>query len=325
MDTTSEQTDTKFGFTWGTDGSNYFLRNPENEFVVVSEDFLTSLKQIASDKSIAELRAETQKRSEELTQKLDSYVSDGYIRPGEDIKAIESPTDISFYGPLVGTALTMVLTGIILFQVVQTLPSFFGTFITLQTIIPIGFLVFVPSLAIHESGHYVVAKQFITPEFDITTRFWIMPTFVVRVNSAYVLPPNMSRTISLAGPVAGLLFVCSVGGTYLLEPTVIPHWVGAATIPAALMNIFPLLPFFKGDGYNIVSDTIGDPNLWKNGISDLKTKTLSYASLYMLWSVSFYACVFAYFGYTAYQLNSLHIWASVVTVIISYKAIQLRQ
>jgi len=256
-------------------------------------------------------------RDAELHEKLDRYIADGYIRPGDDVSRIQSPTDSSFLLPGVVSASVLVISVLVARGVWQALPSFFMEYISLSVVPFVGFGVFLPSFILHEAGHYIIAQQYMDPELDVGMRAVVVPVFVVRVNDSYVLPRNKARAISLAGPVTGLTYISTVAAVYLLFS--VPHWAGAAVIPGIIMHLFPLLPFFKGDGYNIIAKTVGNPQLWEDGIADVKQGVVSDGSLYIAVTAVCYMCVLVLFGYTASQVNRLTSWAVFVIGILAYK------
>ena len=121
----------------------------------------------------------------------------------------------------------------------------------------LGLLIF--SMFAHELGHASASSRYGTPARDIGFGLYLVyPVFYNDVTAAWRLTRRQRLVIDLAG----VFFQFLVAGSYLL----IYHLTGVQAFYLAAVTIFflglvVLLPIFKFDGYWLLSDLLGVPNL----------------------------------------------------------------
>lgn len=311
MKTDTLQSNVEYGFTWGTDGTRYYLQNPQNEFKIVPDEVLTGLRAHAADLKLEELLAQTREQDRRAARTLEELIEEDYLREGEDVRRLVPPKDISLVSRGGLAAVVFAVTGLVSYRIATTLPTFSVKFLSVDLLYQ--FSIILTSALIHEFGHYIAARPHVSPEFDITLKSGFIPTFVTRTNAGYILPKNRARWISLAGPVFGLASINVVGLLYLsLE---LPTWIGSAVLIGYWINLFPLIPLFHGDGYLIVTKTLDRPNLRPQGHLDLANRELTMASGYVILTHSFSVLVTAFIGYQLYRAGRIEVWLVFVAIV----------
>ena len=135
-------------------------------------------------------------------------------------------------------------------------------------------------IALHELGHTLACAY-----YNARSRGWgfgllwgVMPIFFTDTSGAYTLKSKFQRVmISLAGPMVDLaiLGVCAL--VVLLTPGDAPihHFAQVYSIVPFSMLLVNLNPFLlRLDGYWIVVDLLGKPNLRTSAVRYIKTKLL---------------------------------------------------
>lgn len=120
-------------------------------------------------------------------------------------------------------------------------------------------------VALHETAHGLTCKHFggRVPEAGFLLIFFFMPAFYVDVTDAWVFRQRRQRVlVSLAGPLLDLF----VASTAILAWRVLApgygRMVAIAVMTAAATNVLlNLNPLMKLDGYYVLSDISGIPNL----------------------------------------------------------------
>jgi putative peptide zinc metalloprotease protein len=162
------------------------------------------------------------------------------------------------------TALLLVAAGLIWFSEwdliwgqIRTLGSLSGIALLLGT--------FVVSLSIHELAHGLTTKAFggHVPRMGAFL-YYFLPAFYTDVSDAWMFPEKRHRTLVIAAG-AYVTFVLCFVATILWW--FIPQGTVASQVACAFMvlNLFgatrTLIPFFKGDGYHLLSEALDLPNL----------------------------------------------------------------
>lgn len=118
---------------------------------------------------------------------------------------------------------------------------------------------FLFSLVLHELGHATACARFGARPSDIGfTMYLIYPAFYSDVTASWRLP-RLHRVIVDLG---GIYFQLAVGSCYVLLYRVTgwePLWLAFAMIIYG--TLFSLNPIFKFDGYWLLADALGVPNL----------------------------------------------------------------
>ncbi|HWN67602.1 MAG TPA: hypothetical protein VNM90_08175, partial [Haliangium sp.] len=136
---------------------------------------------------------------------------------------------------------------------------------------------FVVSLSIHELAHGLTTKAFggQVPRMGAFL-YYFLPAFYTDVSDAWTFPEKRHRAlVILAGAYVTfvLCFVATISWRF------IPPGTFASQVASAfmVMNLFgatrTLIPFFKGDGYHLLSEALELPNL--------RPKSFGYAAAWL--------------------------------------------
>lgn len=294
METITERRKSPVGYTWGEAGDMYFLRNPEGGFRRISENALKLLEALADGEMV---RDDLQGEALALVERLESK---GYLRQNGSVVRIVEPEDVRFWPRFL---VFLLLLGIGAYASIGEI-AVLGQPDALLTPVRLSLFVAltVVSLAIHEGGHYLASRPFFEPSVEIGTINGILPVVKTTTDGAWMLPRNRRRWISLAGPLAELVWLTVV----LAVQTFVASSVVLAALLVTIVGrvLFSLNPLVHGDGYWLVVDTLGCVNLRTRGIQDLRERQPSSAAGYVLLSYSFPVAVLfvsisstaAYFG-----------------------------
>lgn len=125
--------------------------------------------------------------------------------------------------------------------------------------LPLGYLLFLVSLIVHEIGHASACARFgEIPSVIGFTLYLVYPAFYSDVSSAWRLTRWQRVVVDLGGNYFQLLLAGVLGLLYLQM-----HWqaLRVALVLIVLSCVFSLNPVFKLDGYWIVADALGVTNL----------------------------------------------------------------
>jgi len=128
------------------------------------------------------------------------------------------------------------------------------------------FLTFIGLKLVHEAGHGVVCKHFggRVPEFGLYFMFFTPLTYV-DATSSWAFPSRHIRVLVSAAGMIAEMFVASIAAFVWVSTetgainTLAYNTIFSATVVTLLFNLNPLLRF---DGYYILSDLTGVPNLY---------------------------------------------------------------
>jgi putative peptide zinc metalloprotease protein len=124
---------------------------------------------------------------------------------------------------------------------------------------------FVVSLSIHELAHGLTTKAFggRVPRMGAFL-YYFLPAFYTDVSDAWTFPEKRHRVLVIASGAYATFVLCFVA-TILWR--FLPQGTFASQVACAFMalNLFgatrTLIPFFKGDGYHLLSEGLELPNL----------------------------------------------------------------
>ena len=131
---------------------------------------------------------------------------------------------------------------------------------------------FLVSAFFHEAGHAFTTKAFGREVGSVGFGwYWFGPIFYVDTSDMWLAPKWPRIAVSAAGAYADLITaaVASIIG-YLVSDPAISHlfWVFAlASYVVVLVNLNPLMEY---DGYYVLSDLLGKPNLRRNALDWFK-------------------------------------------------------
>ena len=143
-----------------------------------------------------------------------------------------------------------------------------------------AYALFVASLIAHELGHATACQRFGAPPDDIGfTMYWIFPAFYSDVTAAWSLDRRHRVIVDLGG----IYFQLAVGAAFWLAYRVTGWEPLAAAFGLILIGcLFALNPFFKLDGYWLLSDALGVPHLsrqpmrlWHHAVDRLRGRSES--------------------------------------------------
>lgn len=280
MDLVIEQSDTEYGFTWGNDGTRYYLRNPDNKYRIVPESVLKGLKAHADEISLSELTELTAEADPNAATTLEALIEEDFLRSNTPVLRLNPPDDIPLWPKAIISGLVLLVGGILVRLVYGSLTTLAlpGGIISADILI-VAAVVFVTT-SVHEAGHYVAARPHLDPNFDISIKNGVFIALVMRTNDVYVHPTNRSRWMNLAGPVSGVAVASVISTAYLILD--LSTAVGIGILVAMWVQVFALIPIFHGDGYQILIETFDAPNLRYRGIENVKNKQLTWASAFVL-------------------------------------------
>lgn len=270
--------ETAFGFTWGTDGDRHYLVNGENDLKSVPEGVVRTLREHAGEVPIEELVSEVTAADESAGAELRELVERGFIREDRGVRRVESPPDVRLWPRAAVTLAVLGAGALASYGVLSSLPGGIEWLRYLAVRAPLLMGLMAVTIAVHEYGHYRAARPHVSPEVDLTVINGALPAVVTRTNLAYLLPANRRHWIDLAGPTAGGGFVLCLFGVGFLHPSAL--FLQVAAVYLYTTQLSPLIPFFHGDGYRLLTDVLSVPNLRSRGLRELRALQPSWASLY---------------------------------------------
>jgi len=124
------------------------------------------------------------------------------------------------------------------------------------------------SVTLHEFGHVTATDYFGAKHGGIGGGFYLFtPVYFADVTDIWKLKPRQRITVNLAG-IYFELIICSlfviIGVLFNIN---VLYLVGLLIFIKTLLN---LNPFLRSDGYWVLTDTLGIPNLYKTSSSKLK-------------------------------------------------------
>lgn len=118
---------------------------------------------------------------------------------------------------------------------------------------------------IHEIGHATASYRFGCTASNIGLGFYIfLPVFYTDVSKIWILQRKERFIVNIGGVyfqlIINLLLIITF---YISHNNVVKEWLSYLIISNSLVIIYSLTPFFRNDGYWIVSDIFSIPNLLK--------------------------------------------------------------
>lgn len=318
LEPTVEEVDTQFGFTWVDGQDEYFIRNPDDRFKRVSETVIRTLRQKASDTTVEDLHAEVASESPEAAATIREFHHEGFIRPEKPVERIDSPPDIALWPRALGVGISVVSLAGMAYDTLTAvgLPAP-GDFQGQVWTVPLVVCLLLISTAIHEFGHYRVARaQGLDPSFGLSVKNGVIPVAVTRTHGGWALPRNRRRWITLAGPAYGLVWVAVLFGLSGFFPR--QEWLSLAAVACFGAQLTPLFPLFHGDGYLLMVDTLNKPNLKTRGKRSLRQGRFDSAALYVVVSYGVYLALFAIEMIVAILVGDLRWVVIVIGVLTSF-------
>lgn len=281
MNRTVEREDPQLGFRWGESEGTYYLEHPDGDgYRRVSEDALTLLRKLASGE-VARADLDRNRNAADLVDRLER---NGYLDPDAPVVRVEEPPDIRLW-PRTAVFVVLLAVGLYAGWVESTTLGGYAELFDPTNLATLAVLTGV-SVAAHEAAHYVVARRFVDPSVRLGLVNAVLPAFITDTTGAWALPRNRRRWITLAGPYVELWLLAGFATLhYLAFPDSV---VLGATVLALVGHIlFSLNPLVHGDGYWLLTDTLGVVNLRTRGLDDLRSRTPSLAAGYVVVSYAY--------------------------------------
>jgi putative peptide zinc metalloprotease protein len=162
-------------------------------------------------------------------------------------------------------------------------------------------LVLALAIVVHEAGHAVALIR-----FGGTVRragigwYWCAPIAFVDTSDAYALPRAQRIVVSLAGPLASFCFAAVATLAAAHTPD---EGVRAVASAAAVINFgaswWNLNPLIELDGYYVLTDLLGRPNLRRDAFRALRRRSADWVELAYVIGAIGYAIAFAMFAFRA--------------------------
>lgn len=158
-------------------------------------------------------------------------------------------------------------------------------------------------LVLHEAGHWLATPR------DVMTRIrlvWFGPVPVLSlVNTGlWKWPLGRRIAVDVAGAGMDLAVAGAVAGLGLIFPGTAPYVWSFLVVHWIRMGL-ALIPLFHGDGYFLMADLLGRPNLWAEAVRSLRARRFHWLSLYAL--VRFAVQGLAWIWFWAWVVQSTHL------------------
>lgn len=178
--------------------------------------------------------------------------------PASSVQAISRLFAWLFHPVVAALLIGMVLIGIVLGVQAFGLTTVFTLDEEQMTPFLAIYGLFLLSLVFHELGHASACAWFGVPPAEIGFAFyWIYPAFYTNVNAAWQLPRWQRVVVDLAG----IFFQLIIGTIYLVLAWLYAWDVGLKAFVMVFYScLFMLNPFWKFDGYWVITDALGMTN-----------------------------------------------------------------
>lgn len=249
--------------TFRVDNSLYALINVMRE----GSDLKNAISQIAKKYNLSNIELELKfneffKEIQKRTLSQDSYIKSRLNLCSEKVIILLS----KFFKPLFSSKVILLLFSIAFFS-------------TCFIITDIGFernykyfniiqLIILSSLCIvftfiHEIGHATASYRFGCPAANIGLGFYIFfPVFYTDVSRIWILQRNERLIVNIGGVYFQLIInLFLIFSFYLSQSLIVKEWLSYLILSNSIVIMYSLTPFFRNDGYWILSDILSIPNL----------------------------------------------------------------
>lgn len=132
----------------------------------------------------------------------------------------------------------------------------------------IGYVIFVASLLVHELGHATAAERFGARANDIGAALYLIyPALYTDVTAAWALPRGRRVIVDLGGV---YFHLCAAAVCLVLSHALHADALRVAALMMLLACAISLTPFFRSDGYWVVADALGVPQLERSALDLLR-------------------------------------------------------
>lgn len=275
------ESETAFTYYRGADLT--VLKNPDGGVKKINDRFLEDLLQVAAgEKTVSEYPSDFGEQIAELRE-------ENYIYDGEVVKLSRPEFSLLPY-----LALFVVAFSPFVYVAVDVMDKLVAVLTSVSVHPPVlvfvyGPLVMLPTVAVHEYGHYREAGKHVPVGFGIGTINGLVPAFKTYTTETWVLSRAHRIWINLAGLTYQSIVTLPLVGMYYFGvyppltgfQRVVP-WLLVGYITTSLF--FVLNPIYHGDGYLIMTDALGTYNLRKRAKEEYGNRNLNLYSLYALLS-----------------------------------------
>lgn len=159
------------------------------------------------------------------------------------------------------------------------------------------------SVIIHEIGHLLAMPR--TKNISMCVQ-WSGPIPLLSIihNEVWKLSKGQRMGINIAGFVADFFVAGLAASLAFFFPQLSP-WIWTFLIVHLFRMFFAIFPFLPGDGYWIVVDLFHQPNLWANGVAQLRQLKLNWLSFYAFARILFSAIFWFLYAYILYLWGNL--------------------
>lgn len=286
---TITRSETAFTFVRGTNFS--ILKNPDGGVKKVPERFIDDLLKISTGE------ATVSDYPDDFEQTVSQLREDGYIYEGPVVELEQPSFRLAPY-----VLLCALLFAPYVWITVTNFDLIRAVFGSLSTHPPVwiflyGPLVMLPTVAVHELGHYRESAKHTPVSFGLGTINGFIPAFKTYTTETWLLRPRHRMWINIAGVTYQSAAALPLVGMYYFDVyPPLPQF--EAVLPWLLMGYvvgtftFVLNPIYHGDGYLVMTDVLGEYNIRKKAKQAYRDRTVN---LYALYGLLSYGLVNVYF------------------------------
>jgi hypothetical protein len=170
-----------------------------------------------------------------------------------------------------------------------------------------GPVVMLPTVAIHEWGHFREAGRYVPVSFGLGTINGLVPAFKTYTTETWLLSRQHRMWVNLSGITYQSIALLPLAGVYYLDVG-LPLPGFEASVPWLLIGYivgtvtFVLNPVYHGDGYLVMTDLLGEHNIRKKAKRAYKERTVN---------------LYAVYGFLSYGLVNVYmVVSSVITLLV---------
>lgn len=255
------------GFSWGETEGLYWLRDDDGQYKRVEPEFMETLRAVASGECAPSTLSEPEREA------VDLLLDEGYLRRDEAVRRLETPPPIDLRPRLLAFAVAFVALGAYvayrLLVAGTTVPTAATADLDAVARLAVAVPVFVALSLVHEAGHYHAASEYFDADVGFSMLNGIFPAIVTETNDAWRCPRSVRVWINLAGPFVDCCqcLVLAAASLFLFPES---RLLAIVPVFQYLRILFSLNPLVRGDGYWMLVDWFGSPNLHTRGVRDLK-------------------------------------------------------
>jgi len=168
-----------------------------------------------------------------------------------------------------GIALPIIFSALVINTILFVFFLNFSTSFIIQESVVYFFILMFLSVTFHELGHAAAAKHLGARHGGIGGGFYLFtPVYYADVTDIWRLPKNKRIVVNIAGVYFEVIFVTItsiIGAVIQSEPLI------TLSFAILMQSIANFNPFIRSDGYWVLSDIVGSPNLMSHASDKIKT------------------------------------------------------